>query len=568
MIFLGNVYLKPAHRSWSDGLFIYLFFVSFVVVGLGIAKAETREEKARLDKAMAFWESSLPFCEGFLSKEHSTLKTRPDGTSYYEPCDDGDTILFSGLTCAAGDPRGCAAVKASQSEDGRWWRSPKKRREKPPDGGSESTFSNDHAQGVWAYIAERKDLAAFKRWTQWIEKNDKALGFVPRYCEDNRCAFKFIDCPMLDRLAVRLETGNPICDAVPIPPLPIVDPSALAQKVVSLRKAFSEAEKLVKATPGGAVAFSNINPLKKDFDKLMRKMEANVEKLTELFSRIKVMQRVATDSAGVINRINALVNDRGFPRHNVVTKVFLLSKYGDVVSPLMSEAAAKVAAVDSENAYFEYIARGRPTDRMLSQIFKKCRTEPDKEPHPRFQWIWERADNDKKSSPADTMYWDCLFVARLYNSGPLKAVSFPLPRAFDDLFIAEQRILETTINEAEKVTAAFNRVVKKPNQRDAYTVVTAPGTMQKNVTNTATIEGSKIIGGAIGGKEGAKTAGKIAETFVRANPATAAPTLIEKNLPKNCQKSKCENSSPYPLPLNTASIDTRDQFATRARKSL
>ena len=204
--------------------------------------------------------------------------------------------------------RGCDAVKALQSpEDGRWWRSPKKLREKPPEGaGGETTFSNDHAQGVWAYIAETKDTNAFRGWTGWIAKNSKQLGFIPRYCEDDRCGFKFTDCPMLDRLAVRLEIGNPICDLVPIPPLPIVDLAALADEIVGLRKMFEAAEKLVTAVLPGATALAGLNPLRKKFDDLMNKMRSKVDELIELQSRMKTLQRVAIDSAGVVNCINSI----------------------------------------------------------------------------------------------------------------------------------------------------------------------------------------------------------------------------------------------------------------------
>src|SRR4051812_44892323 len=40
-----------------------------------------------------------------------------------ENCDDGDSVLFGGLACAAGDARACKGVRQSQDETGRWWRS-------------------------------------------------------------------------------------------------------------------------------------------------------------------------------------------------------------------------------------------------------------------------------------------------------------------------------------------------------------------------------------------------------------------------------------------------------------
>ena len=84
--------------------------------------------------------------------------------------------------------------------------------------GSETTFSNDHALGVMAYIAATKDVDAFRIWTQWIrdraglcQSNSCFLAGLPRYCPDDRCGFKFADCPLLDRLAQYLSVENAAC---------------------------------------------------------------------------------------------------------------------------------------------------------------------------------------------------------------------------------------------------------------------------------------------------------------------------------------------------------------------
>jgi hypothetical protein len=64
----------------------------------------------------------------------------------------------------------------------------------------EKASSNDSAQGVWAYIAQRKDVPAFRAWTGWM-KDHKEVGILwPRYCADSKCDFNINDCPMLDRL--------------------------------------------------------------------------------------------------------------------------------------------------------------------------------------------------------------------------------------------------------------------------------------------------------------------------------------------------------------------------------
>ncbi len=106
-----------------------------------------------LDRAVVFWESFAPLCEGRPSKED---------------CDDGDMTLFSGLLCAAGDARGCASVRASQGDDGRFWRSP---RRVGGNLGQGNSFSRDMSLGVMLYLATTRDTGAAERWVHWIDQN-------------------------------------------------------------------------------------------------------------------------------------------------------------------------------------------------------------------------------------------------------------------------------------------------------------------------------------------------------------------------------------------------------------
>jgi hypothetical protein len=146
--------------------------------------------------------------------------------------------------------------------------------------------------------------------------------------------------------------------------------------------------------------------------------------------------------------LNSIVNEPGYSRHNVGVTAFLLLKYGGVNAPTIYSAAEKVAAVESENPFFEYVVRG-PNDRMLRQILTKCRLTDDGQPHPRFQWIWERRDKDKSDPAAQTMYWDCLFVANLYKGGPLPGT--PLPTAMEPMYKVEQAAFDAALTEANRV---------------------------------------------------------------------------------------------------------------------
>ena len=85
-----------------------------------------------------------------------------------DACEDGDTTLFNGLLCAAGEPLGCAAVKAAQGGDGRFWRSP---RRVEGNLGQPKSFSRDMTMGVLLYLAATGDRDAATRWLAWIDAN-------------------------------------------------------------------------------------------------------------------------------------------------------------------------------------------------------------------------------------------------------------------------------------------------------------------------------------------------------------------------------------------------------------
>jgi hypothetical protein len=168
---------------------------------------------------------------------------------------DGDSVPLNGLTCAAGDDRGCVAVRDSQGKNGAFYRSPKKRYEIETNlpTSDEKPSSNDSAQGAWAYIAQKRDVEAFRRWTGWM-KEHKELGIWPRYCMDNKCDFNVSDCPMLGRLAVYLGEGNSLCN-----PNPIQTSSAVAV----LQNTFDATVRVIESLPGASLFTAEIDDLKR-----------------------------------------------------------------------------------------------------------------------------------------------------------------------------------------------------------------------------------------------------------------------------------------------------------------
>lgn len=111
----------------------------------------------------------LSTCEGGIA-----CKSRPDGSS-----DDGDSLLWAGLSCFSGEESQCAAVKLSQGPDGRMWRAPSRV-------GKEviNSFSRDMMLGFMAYLVHTKDTAAA---TAWIEYVDAHSSLLCPLASDNRC---------------------------------------------------------------------------------------------------------------------------------------------------------------------------------------------------------------------------------------------------------------------------------------------------------------------------------------------------------------------------------------------
>jgi hypothetical protein len=161
-------------------IFDLIFVFAVFLAGSG-ARAQVTE--AELNTRMNYWAKMLPYCA------YNAQSTFPSKDN----CNDGDSVSLNGLTCAAGDGRpgifgqlgaqACEAVKNSQSKKtGQWYRSPKKLYEIENNlpTSDEKASSNDSAQGIWAYIAQRKDVPAFRAWTSWMKGHKEAGILWPR----------------------------------------------------------------------------------------------------------------------------------------------------------------------------------------------------------------------------------------------------------------------------------------------------------------------------------------------------------------------------------------------------
>lgn len=165
-----------------------------------------------LNKLSEYWKTRAPLCGSKKVRPFPTKCTEkdpdcPPPDPKLDNCNDGDAPMINGLLCSVGNKMGCETIARSQDKDGRWWRSPAKIG--APEG-SESSFSKNHALGVWLYLAETRNGKAFNRWINWMDKH-RYRG-LPAYCPNNECIILEDDCRLLDRLAFILNQPNQPCD--------------------------------------------------------------------------------------------------------------------------------------------------------------------------------------------------------------------------------------------------------------------------------------------------------------------------------------------------------------------
>lgn len=148
------------------------------------ASQEVILEKS-LKKHVNYWLNEYSFkCQNnFPSKEDKEDKDK---------CDDGDSVIFSGLLCFSGEQIGCKAVKNSQSDNGQWYRSPRRKISKG--GSSKANFSRDQMLGLMLYFVKTKDKNSAERWWKWVNRKS------PRtVCSNNDNV-----CILVDKLSLSL----------------------------------------------------------------------------------------------------------------------------------------------------------------------------------------------------------------------------------------------------------------------------------------------------------------------------------------------------------------------------
>ena len=382
--------------------------VLFCLAVLLSGSAQAVNESSRINDLKARMKTWQPPVAFMCPNIHGAFPAKTDQPFSRNPavtpaCDDGDMTLFNGLLCLSGEQRGCDGVRRAQGPDGRWWRSPNRiGSHEAANDTEQATFSPDQALGVIAYLIAKKDGHAFNRWVDWMQKNPRcdSSNCVPagalRFCEDARCAFRLGDCPLLDRVSWYLKRPTSVCD------LPmyfgVAIPTKYQQKIDDFKKLV---RKVTRIDLSGLEAATN-------------RWLSKFDELNKLRGIVGGGPLTAEMLAELDDYLGSLTNDEGYSRHLAGVEVLLLQALG-FNTPLVPATAKTLANKEPTNPFFVFLNEGS-SSRVLDLILSECPAQPTDQP--RFQWSWERAA--KEQSWKRTMYWDCIFISRLYLHGPIR----------------------------------------------------------------------------------------------------------------------------------------------------
>jgi hypothetical protein len=398
-------------------------------------------------------------------------------------CDDGDMAFFSGLLCAAGDSRGCTGVALGQEPaTGRWWRSKRKIGEAEDAG--YSSFSTEAGLGVLLYMVKTADKSRFESWLNYISGLPHTYSPLPSYCPHKECVFKIIDCPLFVTVASRFEKTKEavsLCDPLQFLHLPTPDQiskeleNALKQ-IISVATRFEKLHAKIIDDVARALGLPTLGQLMPSpAEELQKQSDAIFKTFDDALEKILGSQigEAAARFAQQIALVNAIVNSvdmSGFKvdatgkivyesgnlrvedakieikgkvdynpngEHIAAVEVFLLRNLGYSTAQL-AQAASYAYQRDGFNPFFDYLVNDRA--RMLQIIAgddaSKCPSF-DKPSTKRFQWFPERGEEPQPGNgqPAwtESMYWDCIFLANLYDKPVTAALSRPSFDPFGDL---------------------------------------------------------------------------------------------------------------------------------------
>ena len=404
-----------------------LFLVAILATGPSVGLADPLDDQ--LASRLLLWRSHAYNCKAPSGFEF------PSGEPGSGPpgCEDGDMVLFAGLLCSVGESYACETVRRSQKLDagddfGRWYRSPRRMEtgndadqdgrtnENEPEGtdldgdgraneGEWHTFSYDMALGVMLYLVATSDKESGQRWWDWLHSytpcitgnKPECLTFVGGFAGVPRYPF----------------AGDPRFCA---------PPSSVKEWEIGKKQACT----LRPPRFAAAIAESaGLGPfLGSDYAILAEVgrhlgLQASPGRFADELAAIG-------DTAPQKFLASARANDEGYSEHISAVSNYLMQRMGRNDPDLAMAAAilnckkppllerlvldpAKCTPKDPENAFFLYLRDG-PTSEAKQSVLDRC-PAPGRLPVWRGDWIFQRHGPDLTWK--HSMYWDCIFMARL-----------------------------------------------------------------------------------------------------------------------------------------------------------
>jgi predicted nucleic acid-binding Zn-ribbon protein len=362
-----------------------------------------------------------------------------DEGDQHTSCDDGDQTMYNGMLCAVGFAAGCTAVAQAQDTDGRWFRSPHRRwvwtaRCKDLlDWESQGTpnkymlyqkrcaygFSPDHNLGVLLYVLTQKNVAAYQKWLNWLNRNSETTKLCkeggaptddcweriiwPRVCtEDIGHGKKPQKIPMLNRYGgeCALRPWDALDFAAVNQALHVVPPARMSNWDVESRAMMRSGKEFAGAVVPVTRAIEG-PPL------LFMASFDDASKFSLHLDAVRVLIRML-----IRNPSLQLINLPDLPDPSNLPGILDFAS-SDATDPLSIHFAARQMADRApNNAFFRVLADG-PTPKVRTLILERCPSATDTTDS--GHWIWEKGPADATGAKEHSMGWDCAFVGALYN---------------------------------------------------------------------------------------------------------------------------------------------------------
>jgi len=428
------------------------------------------------------------------------------GTLDEKICDVGDMVLFNALLGASGEASAIDAVRRSQDNSGRWWRSPMHVDESgnPTNyPGSRYSFSKDHTLGVLLYFVTTPDRemarGQAKAWLHYMRKQGRIwdkLRIGPDIPEPigykiAKSLAKCVDGLQADGCAVRetITTVKEVWEKVRDCVLNPGDCWAKVRKEVQEDIDREIGYWTHNVCPEASLSTCTVSPgLWFLFHRVWRDHlglapSASMRFADTMFSDSSYDEFVAWEAGG----------EHGTPHLAAVNGMIRA-----ILGKPASHTITTVYQLNSENPFYQYLMHKyvnnnlHPTEQIRSHLlaispsnveeydkneggrtFKWFRNE-DGADNSGSQWAWER--DNVREAVRDTMGWDCIFIGNLLVREFQVELDYYVQNVLPDLLRDRKRVLNEALSRLaesygalERVEAGLNEFVEK-----AVAVITHP----------------------------------------------------------------------------------------------